>query len=186
MITNHQFLVLARGRAICNRLSQKTGTCSPKPSPRKSDRRHLVWSCAENAKDAEEEGNNIQYFINNKGTKLSIEMVDAEYCNPKPKECGCSTMLKSLLDKTPNVQHIEGYFVAKPFIKVCRCYLGAAARKGFDTVEFTSESSKDECNAKLEFNNKEPIEGNDKHYANFCKNYENLKCGRAHGIITKS
>ena len=72
-------------------------------------------------------------------------------------------MLKRLLKRHPEVNRIDGYFNANPFMAGCRCYLGQAADAGFKFIEdvavgptlripFTKESYVDVCE-KLEKSN---------------------------------
>ena len=58
-------------------------------------------------------------------------------------------MLDRVLELNPEVDRIDGNFCARPFMKGCRCYLGAAAQVGFKSIqsevkeceyEFTSEN----------------------------------------------
>lgn len=134
-----------------------------------------------------QDGNYIAYVKDkskDKKNKLHLINVNAESCKPKPKNCHCKTMLGSLLNKFLDVDEIEGYFMANPFMKGCRCYLGTAARAGFKFVQFHSEHK--ECNEKLEFS--------PKNYTKLCNDFERLakKCGEdsdtddyGNGVITK-
>ena len=72
-------------------------------------------------------------------------------------------MLKRVLKRHPEVNRIDGYFNANPFMAGCRCYLGQAADAGFKFIEdvavgptlripFTKESYVDVCE-KLEKSN---------------------------------
>ena len=63
-------------------------------------------------------------------------------------------MLDKVLKLNPEVDRIDGHFIANPFMAGCRCYLRAAAKVGFKYVqtrlgceaEFTSENYVDVCN----------------------------------------
>ena len=140
-------------------------------------------TCAKNGMNPED-GNYIAYATKKKN-RLYLMNVNAEYCNPKPKTCHCKTMLHSLLSKYPEVDEIEGYFMAKPFMKGCSCYLGSAARKGFQFVQFESDIK--ECNEKRQFSVK--------NYTELCTHYHKIakKCGEdldtndyGNGVLTKA
>ena len=61
-----------------------------------------------------------------------------------------------VLERHPEVNRIDGYFNANPFMKGCRCYLGQAAKAGFrfiedddiestKSIEFTKENYVEVC-----------------------------------------
>ena len=84
--------------------------------------------------------------------------------------------MDSLIDKYPDLDEITGQFVATKEIQGCKCYLGAAARKGFNF--FALDSKKDVCKGKRELN-----PGN---YDEICKDLIENKCGGVLGNITKN
>ena len=72
-------------------------------------------------------------------------------------------MLQKVLESNPQVDRIDGYMKADPFIAGCRCYLGAAARAGFRFVE--------DCDPKC----KERFEFTTDDYGKICENLHKLK-----------
>ena len=147
----------------------KTGKCRSKPLLHELEITPIL-SCAlegENLCD----GNHIQYAINE--NTFDLQNVYAEYCKPKPKKCHCKTMLHYLLSQNPNIVRIEGTFSAKPAIAGCRCYLGVAAKNGFQYVKL--ESSKEGCSAEQDFITTS--------YKTICKDYQKLKCFDADDLI---
>ena len=165
-------LVSARGPGIqsctgtCNTAQRpigETGKCRSKPFLHEL-KNGPILSCALPGKNLCDEGNHIQYAINE--NTFDLQNVYAEYCKPKPKECHCKTMLHHLLSQNPNIVRIEGIFSANPFIAGCRCYLGAAAKNGFKYVKL--DSSKEGCGEEQDFITTP--------YKTVCKNYKNLNC----------
>lgn len=110
-------------------------------------------------------GNYLMYNVG--GHTLELDMVYTEFCNPKPKDCGCSTLLSRALDENPSVTTIMGTFAANPWEYGCKCYLGEAARHGFRYVKL-EHPKKDICNDVRSFN--------DVDYREVCANYGRQKC----------
>ena len=83
------------------------------------------------------QGNYIVYDINTPGgmLRLDLQEVAANCCEPKPEQCHCNTMLRRVLQENLNIDRIDGYFVANPFMAGCRCYLGVAADFEFKWVD---------------------------------------------------
>ena len=155
----------------------ETGKCKATPSHHELES-YSILTCAEDGKDFCE-GNFIVYSLSSNRVTFDLRDVNAEYCKPKPKACHCKTMLKNLLDRYPELNKIDGYFTADPFIKGCRCYLGTAARANFKFVQMQSKI--EECNEKTEFN--------DETYGKICDNYKKKNCmgkGGSTGSITKN
>jgi hypothetical protein len=88
-------------------------------------------------------------------------------------------LLGSLIDEYPNLDKIHGYFTASNAIGGCKCYLGAAARKGFKYVKL--DSNKKGCKGKKVVTSLT--------YDAICKKFEKNGCGSdtnpVDGIITK-
>ena len=72
-------------------------------------------------------------------------------------------MLQKVLELNPQVDRIDGYMKADPFIAGCKCYLGVAARAGFRFVE--------DCDPKSEGR----IEFTKNDYGKICEDLENCK-----------
>ena len=136
---------------------------------------YSILSCAKDGKDPCY-GNFIDYSLSSNEATLDLRMVNAEYCRPKPAECHCKTMLKTLLDRYLDLNQIEGTFTAVHFMKGCRCYLGTAARANFKFVQMNTKI--EGCNEKTEFN--------DKTYVEICDNFKKNNCIAARGSITKN
>jgi len=114
------------------------------------------------------QGNHIEYEVGRDESHifLKVRKVDAEYCKPKPEDCHCKAMLKMVLARHPEVNRIDGYFNANPFMKGCGCYLGQAAIAGFslvgdddiestERIEFTKENYVQVCKKLQKSNLKE-------------------------------
>ena len=147
-----------------------SGTCSSTPEhvPYSTvDGEFMALTCSEN-KQRPCKGNFIAYGLQNGDSHLYIKNVNAEYCKPKPEACHCNRMLDNILAKYSELDEIEGFFMANPFMAGCKCYLGAAARAGFKYVQF--ESTKKKCNKKNKINIK--------NYGKVCKKYNKMskKC----------
>ena len=71
---------------------------------------------------------------------MDIKAVQATYCKPKPEQCRCTSLLESLLAFEDTINQITGSFTADPFIKICKCYLGVAARQGFKFLRVDANS----------------------------------------------
>ena len=61
---------------------------------------------------------------------ILLRMVSTEYCAPKLEQCRCKSLLESLI-ALRSANRIALTFLARPYIAGCKCYLGAAAKKGF-------------------------------------------------------
>lgn len=154
------------------------GECHPNPSLEECSERGVVyggiWAC--NGVSHEEKGNFIRYILpwQNSLEIIRLEQVDTEYCDPKPPNCHCKTLLGSLLLRHPDVNEISFKFAAKPFVAGCKCYLGEAARLGFNTVQVLTETymSKKSC-AKVR-------KLTSKNYPDICEKYEKNKCDSYH------
>ena len=88
-------------------------------------------------------GNHILYEITKDGNHhvVTVWNVVGDRCEPKPEKCHCKTLLQKLLELNPQVDRIDGYMKADPFIAGCKCYLGVAARAGFRFVEDVEDAS---------------------------------------------
>ena len=134
------------------------------------------WQCPPKSARPSHSGNFIHFRTEqtDRWNTMDVMMVQAESCKPKPEQCRCKSLLGSLLVLEPTVNRITGFVFTKPVIKGCRCYLGAAARKGFKFVKLHNDL--EECTGvkKLSVGN----------YASMCKTFKKKKCyGR--GEITK-
>ena len=160
-----------------------TGKCKPTPTiiafktPKGT---YNILTCAKDKKTSRE-GNHIRYSIKKEGNinVFHLKNVVGEYCIPKPDACHCKTMLDKLLKEYSNIDRIDGAFVAQPFIKGCRCYLGSAARAGFKFVEFIEFINiKKVSHGKIEFG--------EHNYKSICEEYEKKKSmAMGKGKITK-
>ena len=112
-------------------------------------------------------GNHIKYHVGIDIPKnsLFLDYVEGNACKPKPEKCHCRTMLDRVLELNPDIERIDGHFCAKPFMKGCRCYLGAAAQVGFNSID----SEKKGCDAEFTSSN----------YVEVCKKLEKKKCSGA-------
>ena len=117
-----------------------------------------------------QEGNYIAHYLKDDSHTIYLEDVYAEYCKPKPEECHCKTMLRNVLERFHDVDKIEGIFMASPFTAGCRCYLGAASRRGFRFVQFYSDRKG--CNEKKEIS---PDKEADTYYGHVCESYKKQK-----------
>lgn len=138
------------------------------------------WNCAPLGHPLGQEGNHIGFitFIEDgRWEVMQLEQVNADYCNPTPPNCHCKTLLGSLLQRYPEVNKIKLQFTAEPFLAGCKCYLGAAARFGFDNVQFHTFPN-EKC--------KELKLLTTKNYAIICKEYKKNKCGVLPWEITKT
>ena len=104
-----------------------------------------IWTCTRNWDEPKaepkpnqnlNEGNYIKFneIQSDKGRTITLYMVYTQYCTPKLEQCRCKSLLETLLDDRPDTIKIQGAFAAKPPIAGCKCYLGAAVRKGFKFV----------------------------------------------------
>ena len=110
------------------------------------------------------EGNYIRSNIRN--GELDLEDVWTEYCKPKHPKCGCKSLLDTILTDYTKLDTILLTFAAHPIIAGCRCYLGAAARKGFKYV--TVKSGRSECDGE------KPLNKNN--YVVLCNYYKEHNC----------
>ena len=128
-------------------------------------------------------GNFIDYILpwQNSMNIIKIDLVDAEYCDPKPDNCHCKTLLDSLLRQFQQLRIIELLFIASPFQSACKCYLGTAARLGFDTVENLIEdprtSDQQFC---VQLRRLTVVS-----YADICTGYEKHNCVETTWVISK-
>ena len=93
-------------------------------------------------------GNFIRFseLQSSKGRIIDLENVYTRYCKPKLKHCRCKKLLGSLLDLRPDTIRINGNFFAEPPIAGCKCYLGAAVKKGFKFLYMNGDT--EECRGK--------------------------------------
>ena len=136
-----------------------------------------TWACRRLATG--EAGNAIFFFVHDSDKTLVISSVNAEICKPKPEGCRCKNLLGSLIDKYPDLDKISGKFMARNAIGGCKCYLGAAGRKGFNYISL--DSNKDGCKGKKALTSL--------NYDEICKQYAENECGSdktpVDGYITK-
>ena len=87
-------------------------------------------------------GNFIWFTKTQSGRWNTLEILDVDttYCKPQPEQCRCKSLLESLLALEPTINRITGSFLAEPYIKGCKCYLGAAVRKGFKFLKIENIS----------------------------------------------
>lgn len=141
------------------------------------------WTCTrkegEPKGEWENEGNYIRFdFIPGERTPtLQLNMVYTRYCTPALDKCRCKSLLESLLDKRPEINRIIGKFLAKPAIAGCKCYLGAAARKGFKYLKMYGKGENKRCQGKRRVTVK--------HYDKICNKIVLNKCSDAWAEITK-
>ena len=133
--------------------------------------RTKLWTCTRLCDQTK--GNFIEFlkFKEDNREIINLIKVEATYCKPKPPDCHCKTLLESLLRLIPEVNKISLMFAASPFKAGCQCYLGAAARRGFDNVQFGSSKTMELLTTT--------------NYANSCKKYEFHKLAYSSWEITK-
>ena len=136
-----------------------------------------TWACRR--LDTGEAGNEIIFYLDESDNTLVLSFVYTEICDPKPEACRCKNLLGSLIDKYPDLDTIRGIFNPSNVIGGCRCYLGAAVKKGFNYVSL--DSNKDGCKGKKAFTSQ--------NYGEICQQYAENECGSdidpVHGNITK-
>ena len=103
---------------------------------------YYYWKCPTKKPGPPRSGNFIGHKIEQTVRWTTIELKDVQttFCQPKPKQCSCSSLLDSLLLKNPSVDRIAYYFDAEPFMAGCKCYFGAAVRAGFKYVKLNGWS----------------------------------------------
>ena len=99
---------------------------------------------------------------------LKVQLVQTTYCRPQLEQCRCKSLLESLLDRETTINKITGDFTAKPYIAGCKCYLGAAARKGFAFLKMENPASRKECKGKRDFTVDD--------YEDLCLELQNFNC----------
>jgi len=141
----------------------QTYSCKATPSVVKKDQSKEALTCA---LEGFNNGNHILYEVTKDGNHdvLTLWNVIGDRCEPKPEKCHCKTMLQKVLESNPQVDRIDGYMKADPFIAGCRCYLGVAARAGFKFVEDCDPKSK----GRIEFTIDE--------YGKTCEAMQKFKC----------
>jgi len=126
----------------------------------------FVLTCSLN-EIAYAQGNRILYNIRNDGNyhlRLELEEVAGVCCEPKPEQCHCNALLRRILEENPNIERIDGQFMADPFMAGCRCYLGVAADFEFKWVEDCDEV------------NSERMEFTRTNYVQVCEKLKKRKC----------
>ena len=172
---------LIRPGNLCGATPKDKGECSDKhlllKNSDSTDKERMIWTCARSC-DQTKAGNFIKFrkFKNNDMEIIDLELVKTTYCKPRPPDCSCKTLLGSLLLWYPKINKIDLLFLADPFIVGCKCYLGAAARSGFDNVQ--AHTIYEKCN-KIKLLTTQ-------NYANICKEYKKNKCGSRRWEITKA
>ena len=111
---------------------------------------------------------------------LKVQLVQTTYCRPQLEQCRCKSLLESLLDRETTINKITGDFTAKPYIAGCKCYLGAAARKGFTFLKMESADNRKECKGTRKFTADKGTEN----YETLCEKLKSLNC-LGTGEITK-
>ena len=104
---------------------------------------------------------------------MYLDAVSTKFCDPRPPGCSCKEMLNSVLTDHPYVTVIQGYFGAKPYIAGCRCYLGSAARHGFNNVII------DEDDVRANGNNEQCIRRqtfDENTYVEICEELQKYNC----------
>ena len=111
--------------------------------------------------------------------RLNIEHFKTKYCKPKTAQCSCSRLFDGLLQNEQFEDVVHLHLLMSPskkdYIAACRCYLGASARAGFDSVEITHATER--CNGKNSISVGE--------YANLCENVLAPKACGGYWDITK-
>ena len=103
-------------------------------------------------------GNYIRFNLQNDDTYLGLDCVETTYCQPTTEACSCKALLGGLLSNFPGLE-ISGIFLdfqARPYIKGCKCYLGAATRAGFTSLNILRETP--ECPEETKINASNYIE----------------------------
>ena len=128
-------------------------------------------------KNKESVGNFINFRLT--ATRLDIIDVQTKYCQPKSnyKGCSCGKLLDGLLKLEQNSgQDLIGIYLdmqvyPSDYIAGCRCYLGAPARAGFNSLTITN-AHVNRCNVKKQY-------FNIGHYGDLCDDmYSNLCDGQ--------
>ena len=118
-------------------------------------------------------GNYVAYRVHKNFRMLFLDLVYTNYCQ-RPKvpfarnrfACSCTELLTMVLNAYPEVNQVEGYFVAKPWEAGCKCYLNSAARAGYRYVDLRSPNP--DCKGPKAFN----VEN----YSEICLWYRDNKC----------
>ena len=145
-----------------------------------------ILKCPSKRQGPPKSGNYIGFRIikTDRWTTMDLVIVSTTFCQPKPEQCRCSTLLEYLLREKPEINRIDGYFAADPPIIGCKCYLGAAAKQGFKFVKLKgrSQNLKKKCTGihKLTVKGR----GRKKGYRNLCKYLNDKQCFGP-GEITK-
>ena len=141
----------------------QTYACKATPSVVQKDQSKDALTCA---LEGYNNGNHILYDVTKDRNHhvLKLWNVIGDRCEPKPEKCHCKTMLQKVLELNPQVDRIDGYMKADPFIAGCKCYLGVAARAGFRFVE--------DCDPKSEGR----IEFTPDDYGKICEDLQKDKC----------
>ena len=125
-------------------------------------------------------GNHILYDVAKDGNGngkdvVTVFNVVGDRCEPKPEKCHCKTLFQEVLDLNPQVDRIDGYMKAEPFMLGCRCYLGVAARQQ-EPFRFV-EDCEDASAGRLEFTKND--------YVQICERLERAGKCKAMVKITK-
>ena len=88
-------------------------------------------------------GNYVAYRVNKNFRMIFLDLVSTNYCQrptaPQNRfACSCTALLTMVLNAYPEVNQVEGIFVAKPWEAGCKCYLNSAARAGYRYVDLRS------------------------------------------------
>ena len=163
---------------ICRGIFRKTGKCEETPKYREelmgtnAGVRLEKETCLRHREETEshreeKDGNKVVYNV--QGSYFWLHDVNTTFCRRKEgvvSQCSCKALLKIALDRYPLVDTIHGDFVAKPWKLGCRCYLGVAARAGFNYVELNSYEPR--CNGERMIS----VEN----YVEVCKEYKKYDC----------
>ena len=116
-------------------------------------------------------GNYVAYRAHKNLRMIKLDLVSTNYCQrPKVSQnrfaCSCTELLTMVLNAYPEVNQVEGIFVAKPWEAGCKCYLNSAARAGYRYVDLQSPNP--DC--------KGPKPLTVENYSELCLWYRDNKC----------
>merc|ERR1711962_657096 len=121
---------------------------------RRLNTRKWMEKCTISAQNNLTNGNYVKATF--KKNHLNIDFVQGSRCKPKPDGCNCKSLLEKVVQSYKTASQMNLVFSAKPPINGCRCYLGVAARNGFqrldiegcrDTIDFDNNNYSERCEA---------------------------------------
>ena len=175
------FLASSRQAVVCRPTLQTQGHHNASVDYR-------TLSCP-SQEDPEINGNLMQYNFERNNRRLVVEYIDIGRCGESPpNECRCKSMLEYLLISF--VDEIKATFQNRgtgtipdaTYLKMCRCFLGAAARSKFKTVAMLHPGPQKRCN---EEKNISTNKLSSDFYGKVCKKLSKQGCEEMDGTIRK-